>query len=833
MRNLLFGALAGLLLSLLRAPLGIDFLQIPAVEGHTALGIRAVALVVIAGGVLSNVYSAVTSRMLLGALIGYAGHGLLLGSGWAPHSRLGLVVCAVAGLLALVWVARGMGEREEPAGGVPMPAASFGEMLGLAVAGAGLALGLEMVARHLRLHGGQLAGDDSVFGSVLLALLFVGSAAFGWMARLVLWRRFAPGVLLAAAGAALYISLHSIATLLSNAGLRSYLHTFGLDTAQHATPAYDALVAAAFFVAPAFALGAALRSLSGRKRIFALLVGGAAGLCLVPELFSGSVGATADDKQTFAAQYLAIASIAAACGGACAILCLPGKPSLPRWAAILLALACGLPSGLIEVSQESVLAPWRRAPVLPYLHFDTAEGLLTVEGPLQPPGASPLLNKAVTLERRTLVPGPEDTRADLVRVDLALARLPQTSPDAKERCALVVGQLTPLLAHKLVSAGFTQIDRSAAWWDAMARVEQELFGELPRPKGEAIAPRVARERIDAGRYDFVYLPRVYGEAPELRLPALPEKTVLVAWLDVASRFDSSDLGARILLSAMGLDDPSVGLVVHGREADASEEYSPQFVAAGSPARAPLPIAWMARSEEQRRDLARARLFERLALAARGTQDEPLLRGLAAVYTAQTGSSPFDSEAERFELPSEALTLLRDAALARKPNGFVVQMWEWLGQVLVRKRWVPQIYEYVAPIAKAWAPWPALERVLARADAESLEFASAKQRLDTLRESEQARDPDFWVELGDVEEQLGHASESIAAWRKCCELQPGHPAGTRKLALALVRAGDPEGKTLVEKMLQARPRDEELKLYLGPGPYPEPKKGFEPENTHVR
>ena len=63
MRTLLFGALSGLLLSLLRAPLGLDLFQIPAVEGHVALGIRALALVVIAGAVLSNVYSSVRARM--------------------------------------------------------------------------------------------------------------------------------------------------------------------------------------------------------------------------------------------------------------------------------------------------------------------------------------------------------------------------------------------------------------------------------------------------------------------------------------------------------------------------------------------------------------------------------------------------------------------------------------------------------------------------------------------------------------------------------------------------------------------------------------------------
>jgi hypothetical protein len=831
MRSLLFGALAGLLLSLLRAPLGLDLLSVPAVAGQTALGVRALALFVVAGGLLASVHGLLGARLLLGALLGYAVHGLLLGASWAPGSRPALIACALAGLLLLVWFARGTrGERSgEPA--QPESGAGFGEMLGYAIAGAGIGTGLELVARHLRLQGTQLAADDSVFGSVLLALLFVGAAAFGWIARLPRWRRYAPGVLLAAAGAALFVSLHVLASTANYEGLREYVRRFGLDLSRHGTPAYDALLAASYFVAPAFATGSALGALEGRKRGFALLLGAAVGLCFLPGMFESIPGAAVSDKHTYAAQFLTLASIVAVGGGACVLLCLPGRPSLPRWLALTLALACALPAALVDVTQQSVLAPWARRLVMPYLYYDLPEGLLTVEGPMQMPGASQLLNKAVTLERRSLVSGPEGTRGDLVRTDLALGQLAAEAVQRKDKRALLVGQLTPLIARRLTDAGFAEIDRSAAWWGAMERIERELFDKLPMPAGERLAPGIARERIDAGRYDLVLVPRSSGDAPRLARLDVPPRTLLVVWLGAESLLAPCALGEQVLLSALGLEDPCIAVVVHGRGAGAGESLAPQFLPCGTPARSPLPLCWIAAPEERRRDSARARLFERLAAAAQGTPDEGLARGLAAVYAAQASSSPFDSPAERFELPAPALALLRDAALARRPNGFVAQLWEWTAEVLAEKRWIPQIYEYVEPLAQQWAPWPALERVLARADAESLEFESAWKRLDALRESEQARDPGYWLELGDVAEQLDRAAEAIAAWRKSCELAPGHPLATRKLALALVRAGDPEGHELVLKLLQARPRDEELKLFAGPGPYPPPKKGYEPPAGH--
>ena len=831
MRTLVLGVLAGALLSLLRAPAGLDLLQVPAVEAHTAFGVRALALFVIAGGLLCAPRAALTPLFLAGSALGFAAHGLLCADGWSPQSRLALVLVALIGLGLFALLARGWGTADALAEELP-PGPSFGEMLGLALAGAGLAAGLEILARHARLHGTQLAADDAVFGGVLLALLCVGALAFGWLARLGRWRLQAPALLLAGAGAALFLGLRSLRAVTDNAGLREYVHAFGLDLSRHGTPLYDALLAASFFVAPAFLIGAALDAASGRKRLFALLLGASGGTGLMPAMFQDVRAAGVLEQHTYAAQLLTLASLAAVAGASFALLCLPGKPSPGRWIALLFAAACALPAASLEIEPQNVLAPWLRTPVMPYTAFEIAEGLVTVEGPLQPPNASPLLNKQVTLARRTLVGPAELTRYDLLRLDLALGQLAPGKRARKDLRALIVGQLTPVLSHRLVQSGFAAIDRSAAWFTAMEAIERQLFaaGE-PLPAGEILAPEEAEGRLAAGRYDLVYVPATSGDAPALGQLDVPEATLLVAWFDAASPLAARALGPRVLVAALGLESPSIAEVVHGRAEAELEPLGPQFLATGAPLSGTLPLRVQSLREPERADAARSALFARFADAARGGPDEALARGLAAVYAGQGYSSPFDKPAERFELPAEALALLRQAALAKKPNAFVTQLWEWLGEVLAEKRWIPQIYENLEPLAQAWAPWPRLEQWLARADAESLEFASAKKRLDALRDGPLARDAGLWRQIADVELQLGAAREAVLAWRKALELQPEDRATRRKLAMQLVREGDPEGKPLIEELLRQNPKDVELEAYRGAGPYPPAQKGFEPATEH--
>jgi hypothetical protein len=58
------------------------------------------------------------------------------------------------------------------------------------------------------------------------------------------------------------------------------------------------------------------------------------------------------------------------------------------------------------------------------------------------------------------------------------------------------------------------------------------------------------------------------------------------------------------------------------------------------------------------------------------------------------------------------------------------------------------------------------------------------------------------------------------------IQPGRRDAERRLAIALVRAGDPSGRERVRDLLLDDPDDDELRVYLGNGPYPpfEPRFG---------
>src|SRR5207247_5989876 len=132
-------------------------------------------------------------------------------------------------------------------------------MLGLFVAGGGVAVALESVARHVRLFGAGLAQDDTVFGAVLLLLVAFGAAAFGWIAARPSARRLSFPLLLGASAVAAFASLSVINGINDTRGFDRFLRRWRLDTSFHGTLGADALISAACFIVPAFALGASLR----------------------------------------------------------------------------------------------------------------------------------------------------------------------------------------------------------------------------------------------------------------------------------------------------------------------------------------------------------------------------------------------------------------------------------------------------------------------------------------------------------------------------------------------------------------------------------------------
>jgi hypothetical protein len=232
-----------------------------------------------------------------------------------------------------------------------------------------------------------------------------------------------------------------------------------------------------------------------------------------------------------------------------------------------------------------------------------------------------------------------------------------------------------------------------------------------------------------------------------------------------------------------------------------------------------PLAHLLERKPWRAAAARLRLANALAAENSG----PLYQGLARFAELQAPSSPFETEAQQVELEPATLELLRDAALAGPLSTYVREAWNWLARVLVGKRDVAAIEAYLAPLAQLHAPWPELQLALARADLEALDPAAAVRRLEPLAPGGQGPF-DVLVLLGEAREAAGDAAAAIRTWQTASEVRPGDLWLQRRLAMAQVRAGDPAGVPAIQALLSEHPEDEELKVFLGPPPWPAPIQG---------
>jgi tetratricopeptide (TPR) repeat protein len=268
---------------------------------------------------------------------------------------------------------------------------------------------------------------------------------------------------------------------------------------------------------------------------------------------------------------------------------------------------------------------------------------------------------------------------------------------------------------------------------------------------------------------------------------------------------------RVLLSSDGVERLALGM-----------QDGPLGAPAGD--RAPPVAAWRRAStwSFDRARANRAAVSRRLAAASAGTPLEPLCRGLAEHDAVQRLSSPWETDAQKIELAPQALLSLREAALNPWLDAhlrtYVRDLWEGLALTLAGKREIDLIYEHVEPLAEAYPPWPALERVLAYADSEMLDPEGAAERLRRVVE----RDPYDLAARLDRARALSMANrpaEAAAELRAVLEVQPDRQDVRRRLAVALVRANDPEGRPMVEELCLEDPDDEELRVYLGSGPFP--------------
>lgn len=819
MRRCLFGFLAGLLLSAMRAAASRDLFAHPVLPAEIGYALRA-------GGLLCLAIAAAGSRrlfaggrpggdLLVTALLGYLVH-----AQWI-QPRVGSPVGASGALIGAVFlVAWFVLERRGPLAADPEPKACPANVVGLFIAGAGTAMAVEGVSRHVELFGAGLVVDDSVFASVFLVLVAFGALAFGRFLRSMEGDRARGRVVpialaLGAAGA-----LAGLFVLQGYASVQSFdrfVRRFGLDTSLHGMLPLDALVSASAFVLSGFAIGTALYAARHRFALAAVLAGAAAGLILVPMRLASEAGADLSQAPS-SALLVTQGTLVAAVGALVALALAPARSLAARLVPSAVAAAVGAWALAVTVHPVPVVAPWSLRPVRPTLMVEIPEGLVTVE-----PSDTELA--MVTLNRRALSPALEQVRSDASLLALSFQLVGDAARVGGVR-VLLVGQLTPGRALALQQMGAVRVDRTGIWHGVMAALESHLFAgtgaELP--EGDVLGTDEARTRLADGQYDLVLMPPVTGEtrvAPSVDAPA---GTVVVAWLDGSHFLAACEFDRPVLLSAEGFNDLNVA-VVGGIDVDPRPRPDrPAFVPAGQPTPGPSPIRWLRTRGFKREELSRTALAERLWKANAGGEWGELTEGLARHYSVQRHSSPFASAEEAVELDDLALASFGGMALRARPDAFTRQLWNSLARIFVGKRSIDSIEEYVVPIAEQWAPWTELEAALAYADLESLRPERALARLLPLAE----RYPDdlaYKEMLAQAYRQAGQHEAAAEQIRALLERYPDDYGLLQELGVALMRAGDPEGRTMIEDLLLADPENEGLRRILTDGPPDEV--GFRP------
>ncbi len=878
MRSLLIGFFSGLVLSALRAPVGVELLQVPATSAGAAMAFRAGAFLVIAVGLLLGARRSGERFsplwMLTGATLGYPLHGLLGDSASPLFDQL-----AVSLLIVVLLVAghRGRGPEARPdklrllllgIAGVcgwfligPEPALSHGKaiftaivgtfaiavvgrstttpvasenedaqrppngtLFGIAFGGAGVAILVEGLTRHLRLLGGGLSADDSVFGAVFLVLALFGAVAFGRLvketSRLLLTR----GVLFGLAGLAAWGTFRVLGNFADPRGIDIFIRNAGLDSSYHGTLLYDALLAGPVLVLPAFLVGTLVALHRTPQELGALLVGAAGGLVVAPQLlvFEATGGEVLTQSHSAGVALLG-GTIAA--GGAIVSFLGTAQLSTPQRLVGCLLAVVGI--GLCRFPEREaipIVSPWLLRSPLTELVLDTPTGLVTIE--LDNEGT-----RIATLDRRELTPSTETVADERRRIDLAWSLLGELEEGAGPR-VLLVGQLDPSRALHLLDLGASSVDRTGSWYASMELLEHWLFdGNRDWVPGDVVTPSEARVRLAAGRYDLILVPPVRGEAPTTRNLASPAESTAVVWLDGASGIETQHFGAFVLAAAPGLTEFQVAVArgPHVEAARLSTEIDrPAFFAAGEPLDGLPTLELLQLRESVRPDRHRARLAERFAAAERSPG---IAAGLVSHFEAQRPSSPFADPVEAIEISEEACERFAEAASAPEPDALAIEVVEALAFVLGRQRKVEEIDRYLVGPAERHAPWPALDVALGLAALEFLDPELALEHLE-LAHTAFSGTPESLAMLAEAQAQTGDDASAVASLERAQAMAPGQHAIERRLAIAWVRAGDPRGAEAIREALAIHPEDVELLAHSGNGPYPPPPPGHHTLAGHV-
>ncbi len=863
LRLIAFGLCAGFLLSVMRAPLGLDWTQLPATSGNTQALFRAAALIATAL-FLSAARPAFRGRfsgawLLFAILIGFAIHGLWLAAHFQPSGRAQYGLVLIAGTVLLRLIAGSKHTATEGAPGLSQIMAlsssvRFPERSGLFLAGAGVAVAFEGLAHEVRLFGLGLPEDDAFHAVVFITLSLLGALAFGPFLRRKQIERpaFAYGLPIIAASA--LAGLWFLAER-DREGLFRYLRRMdlfvdygrkidgflpanlhledipSLDGTSIGTWWITGILAAAAWVVPAFWFGATIGGTRHPGRVSNALLGAAAGLLFRPWL----IAALADPlgfgqlPSTPWAWKMIVAGTVLAASGAALAIAMSETGRAKKFAPVLLLSAIGLPWIRPNLSLWT-FSPWYITDIEPRVTLPSSAGLLTVEatrGGVQ----------IVTVDRRRVTPGFMDYRNDWRRLQYSHSLIDPKALGDRRPEVLFVGQLTPERS-RFFSEAKVELERTAAWYRSFETLEKELFAGHPDPLGEVLSPVEARARIEAGRYDLViaapthgpvllpkgasWLPWASVEEPLLQALELPEGTVGVVWIDAASPLTRRQLGDGVMLAMERFDDLSVG-VVFGVKPGERPDGAPMF-APGTPSGriGILPLL---------DTLPRARLFqlqtavmESLAEANENNPRGGIVRGLAQHYGAQEESSPYEKRAQQIELNEDALRSYMQALPEKGDlDQFSRELWEAVAWLLTEKRRPDLGLAFLEPLADAYTPWPRLDRAVAYAHRELLD---PKTALKFLRRAERSikLDINLYLEFAATARELGDDDLAVICLRKGLAIQPDRIDLELPLALALMRLDKPEGREILERLARQYPDHEEIPHYLVEGP---PKGGPQP------
>ncbi|HUR26929.1 MAG TPA: hypothetical protein VM509_01975, partial [Planctomycetota bacterium] len=721
-RELAVGTVGGALLSLSRPPAGITLEEWMTPYGARQGAWRAAALTVFAAGLLllrerreGERFPALT--LALGALFGFALHGFVLVDVVPIGSQVAwLVALAIAAISMLL-----LRESQAPA---PHVAEQSPKLLrfSLALCGAGFSLVLAALHSRACLLSSGTRDDDTVFGSVALALFATAAIAFGPLLSARAWKRSAFPTGLALAAALAWFSFPFLRALQEPDGYDALLRTFGLHSGLRGTFVYDALIAARVFALPGLCAGIAFTCARSASDLAHVLLGAAVASIFAVHL--GDFDATTFEQVALRASERANWGIALAGLGALGATTLVERGT-PAWA---LRSLIPLAICIFGLSNRTVaalpLSPWEKiAPRVEWIR-ETPEGLLTVEFQTG-------RGRIVTLDRRRLTPTSEEVPTDdqrlrdsiqaswqIVIVGIVSPERAKVLQDLDAR----LEQLSPPTPRIGNSSGVTFV--LTPWPRLEEELHRALFGGAePHESLQLDFSRDWKSYSESSKVGvIVALPVEVGSRTLACLerdendPSDPRR---IGWLHASQDIAGLEWGEKVLVTCAHIDDLSIG--IQREEADEL------------PAGTPLPTrAWerLARVDiAQRERSARRRVAERLFRADEG----PVMDALRRLCAAQQPSSPFETLAQRTEIDQNALEKLRQSGLAALPRGFERELDEFVAATLKGKRDLDGLVAFAAPLADAHPSWPAMQRAAAAADWEFMDWPKAARRLEHVVE----------------------------------------------------------------------------------------------------